>query len=110
VNVLRKEEEMFLHTLDKGLSKFKRLAAKAKDGVISGKDAWVLSDTYGFPLDLTVWLSVFYCYFYYFPKKKNIGRILMRAGNHGGRGRTEGGSRGVQEVPGARATGLPGCR
>jgi alanyl-tRNA synthetase len=59
VNVLRKEEEMFLRTLDKGLSKFKRLAAKAKDGVISGKDAWVLSDTYGFPLDLTVRLSFF---------------------------------------------------
>ncbi len=45
------EEKQFLRTLSKGLKRFDKL--EVKDGVISGKDAFTLFDTYGFPIDLT---------------------------------------------------------
>ena len=48
--VLRSEEEGFNTTLDRGLEIFERLSQK---GEISGSDAFLLHDTYGFPLDLT---------------------------------------------------------
>ena len=48
--VIKAEEESFGHTLDRGLDIFARLSAK---GDISGSDAFLLYDTYGFPLDLT---------------------------------------------------------
>ncbi len=58
--VIKEEEEAFLRTLDKGISlldkimKSKVESQKSKDdNVISGKDVFVLYDTYGFPLDLT---------------------------------------------------------
>ena len=55
--VIRSEEESFLATLDAGLNIFSEMleAHKAKgETVFSGEDAFKLSDTYGFPLDLTV--------------------------------------------------------
>ena len=55
--VIRSEEESFLATLDAGLKIFSEMldAHKAKgETVFSGEDAFKLSDTYGFPLDLTV--------------------------------------------------------
>jgi len=48
--VVRSEEEGFSTTLDRGLEIFERLSQK---GEISGPDAFLLHDTYGFPLDLT---------------------------------------------------------
>ncbi|MDD5043284.1 MAG: alanine--tRNA ligase [Patescibacteria group bacterium] len=44
---LQKEEEKFAKTLEKGLKEFKKLEK------ISGKDAFNLFSTYGFPLELT---------------------------------------------------------
>ena len=48
--VIRSEEEGFGKTLDRGLEIFETMRAK---GRISGKDAFRLYDTYGFPIDLT---------------------------------------------------------
>ena len=48
--VIRSEEEGFGKTLDRGLDIFARFASK---GQITGRDAFQLYDTYGFPLDLT---------------------------------------------------------
>ncbi len=49
--VIMEEEKSFLRTLEDGL---KRLdALKIDDGTLSGKDAFILYDTYGFPFDLT---------------------------------------------------------
>lgn len=47
------EEESFGRTIDQGLEMVNELIANAKDGQISGDDAFRLYDTYGFPLDLT---------------------------------------------------------
>ena len=53
-NVIKGEEESFLRTLEAGILKFEELTANLKDGdVISGEDAFLLYDSYGFPLDLT---------------------------------------------------------
>ena len=54
--VIRAEEERFFRTLDQGmeiLADVIRRTRERGDGVISGEDAFVLYDTYGFPLDLT---------------------------------------------------------
>ena len=56
MKVTKEEEDSFLRTLDNGISLLERsIAAARKDGKteISGKEAFVLYDTYGFPLDLT---------------------------------------------------------
>ena len=50
--VIREEEESFLRTLEKGLKRIETIIA-ATDTTISGKEAFELNDTYGFPLDLT---------------------------------------------------------
>ena len=50
----QEEEASFSRTLVKGIERFKKSAAGAADGgVLSGGDAFLLWDTYGFPLDLT---------------------------------------------------------
>jgi len=49
----RAEEERFMATIDEGMRRFEEVAPKGKRGVISGKEAFKLYDTYGFPLDLT---------------------------------------------------------
>ena len=49
-DVLRTEEERFTETLARGLKLFEEVAAQ---GAISGKDAFDLTATYGFPFELT---------------------------------------------------------
>jgi len=48
--IVKAEEERFSSTLARGLRLFEEVAAK---GAISGDDAFVLSATYGFPVELT---------------------------------------------------------
>ena len=57
IRVVKNEEENFARTIDTGMRIFgeKLAACKAKgETVFSGDDAFLLADTYGFPIDLTV--------------------------------------------------------
>jgi alanyl-tRNA synthetase len=54
--VIKEEEESFLRTLSTGIKLLDEIISKAKKenlNEIQGKDAFVLYDTFGFPLDLT---------------------------------------------------------
>jgi len=52
--VVKEEEEAFLRTLDKGLRRIDDIVQSvSKNKTITGKDAFELYDTYGFPIDLT---------------------------------------------------------
>ena len=51
--VIEEEEASFLRTLATGINLLEGVIKKSQGGKISGKDAFVLYDTYGFPIDLT---------------------------------------------------------
>lgn len=58
--VMKEEEESFLRTLSTGIKLLEEIIHKARQEnktTISGKDAFVLYDTYGFPLDLTALIA-----------------------------------------------------
>jgi alanyl-tRNA synthetase len=58
--VMKEEEESFLRTLSTGIKLLDEIILKTKNeqgGQISGKDAFVLYDTFGFPLDLTALIA-----------------------------------------------------
>ena len=50
IKVIASEEAAFNKTIDRGLQLFEKLAT---NGAITGREAFTLYDTYGFPLDLT---------------------------------------------------------
>ena len=57
IKVVKVEEENFARTIDAGMRIFEEMMEKHKaesKTVFSGEDAFLLSDTYGFPIDLTV--------------------------------------------------------
>ena len=51
--VIEEEEASFLRTLATGINLLDGVIRKSEGGKISGKDAFLLYDTYGFPIDLT---------------------------------------------------------
>lgn len=51
--IVTSEEEKFLQTLTSGEKRFIAMSASAKNNTISGEDAFLLYDTYGFPIELT---------------------------------------------------------
>ncbi len=51
--VISMEEESFSKTIDSGLNLLNDMIKKTEGDVLSGDDAFKLSDTYGFPIDLT---------------------------------------------------------
>ncbi len=56
-NVLKEEESKFNKTIDTGLQKLNELCEKIEKNnkdTVRGKDAFMLYDTYGFPLELTI--------------------------------------------------------
>ena len=56
IDIIKKEEEKFKQTLDRGQKLLEDIIRNAKSAgtIISGEDAFKLYDTYGFPLELTV--------------------------------------------------------
>ncbi len=52
---LEREENKFLNTLDRGLRMFEKLSRNKKE--LSGKDAFLLYQSYGFPIEMTVELA-----------------------------------------------------
>jgi len=51
--VISFEEESFYKTIDKGFALLNSILEKSDSKVLSGEDAFLLSDTFGFPIDLT---------------------------------------------------------
>ncbi len=51
--VIREEESSFLRTLATGIALIENGSWTLENGMMSGRDAFVLYDTYGFPIDLT---------------------------------------------------------
>ncbi len=51
--VISEEETSFLRTLATGINLLDGIMSKCSSGTISGSDAFLLYDTYGFPIDLT---------------------------------------------------------
>ena len=54
--ILDEEEKQFRKTLEKGIKQFNKIVGdlkKRSESVLPGDMAWKLSDTFGFPLDLT---------------------------------------------------------
>ncbi|MGB5436761.1 MAG: alanine--tRNA ligase [Maribacter sp.] len=52
-NVVKEEEYSFLHTLEQGLVLLDNVMNQTKGKEVSGRKAFELYDTYGFPIDLT---------------------------------------------------------
>lgn len=60
-NVIESEEKRFLETIENGMDRLEELMKSAKksgSGIISGTDAFVLYDTFGFPLEMTTEMAI----------------------------------------------------
>lgn len=60
-DIIKDEEASFENTLAKGYERFKKAADAVKENggtVLSGQDAFILWDTYGYPIDLTEVMAV----------------------------------------------------
>ena len=81
--VIKEEEEAFLKTLEKGIKMMDTLMAKsAANKMISGKDAFVLYDTFGFPIDLTELIAKEKGYSVDFEKfEEELGKQKQRSRN-----------------------------
>ncbi len=57
IDEFNREEELFAHTLEKGTKEVEKLIARVpahvQNKIISGKNAFFLYETYGFPIELT---------------------------------------------------------
>lgn len=53
IKVISIEEENFYKTIDSGLQRLEKMIAESDGKRLSGEDAFKLSDTFGFPIDLT---------------------------------------------------------
>ena len=51
--IIKSEESSFNETLDRGISHFKKVIKGVSGKIITGREAFKLYDTFGFPLDLT---------------------------------------------------------
>jgi alanyl-tRNA synthetase len=56
-NVIREEENSFLHTLENGLKMFEEIKKDLKGDTVDGKIVFELYDTFGFPVDLTALIA-----------------------------------------------------
>lgn len=56
LNELEQEEKRFLETLEKGMNKFKQISSDKKE--LSGKDMFLLYQSYGFPFEMTKELAL----------------------------------------------------
>ena len=54
LNRLKKEENAFSKALQQGIKEYQKLINNIDNNLISGKDAFRLFDTFGFPLELTI--------------------------------------------------------
>ncbi len=52
--IIKVEEEAFAKTIDKGMELLTDIMSQSENKTLSGEDVFKLSDTYGFPFDLTV--------------------------------------------------------
>ena len=79
--VIKEEEEAFLRTLEKGIRMMDSLIEKsASTKLISGEDAFILYDTYGFPIDLTELISKEHGYTVDLPEfEKELGKQKERS-------------------------------
>ncbi|MCH5198254.1 MAG: alanine--tRNA ligase [Oscillospiraceae bacterium] len=53
IKIITVEEENFARTIDQGLSLLENMISAGNGKTLSGEDAFKLSDTFGFPIDLT---------------------------------------------------------
>ena len=60
-NVIESEEKRFLETIENGMDRLEEImkgAKKSGSGLITGSDAFVLYDTFGFPLEMTTEMAI----------------------------------------------------
>ncbi|MFT4878886.1 MAG: alanyl-tRNA synthetase, partial [Flavobacteriales bacterium] len=55
--VIKEEEESFLRTLDKGITRLEKMMANEESAVLDGVAVFELFNTYGFPKDLTALIA-----------------------------------------------------